>query len=157
MSPTIIQPESFQLAGLRLQIRQEANQPNDLSGIPDLWKQLRSIWDQIPGRVGTERYVVISGDFTSRSEMAYYYAMVQVEQLERVPQMFERLDFSNRKIAYFRHKGSLALSGQTAYRVLNEWVPASGESISDNMELSRFEASFDPRSTDGEFDYGIFI
>jgi len=118
---------------------------------------LRAVWDQIPGRVGTERYVVISGDFTTRSETAFYYAMIQVDQLESVPEMFVRLDFSNRKIAYFRHKGSPASSGQTAYKVLNEWVPASGESISENLELSRFEASFDPRRTDGEFDYGIFI
>jgi AraC family transcriptional regulator len=157
MSPTISQPDSFKLAGLRLALRQRSSQANDVSGIPDLWKEFRAVWDQIPGRVGSERYVVISGDFTTRSDTAYYYAMIQVDQFENVPATFERMDFSNRKIAYFRHKGSPASSGQTAYWVLNEWVPASGESISENMELSRFEASFDPRSTDGEFDYGIFI
>ena len=88
MSPTISQPDSFKLGGLRLALRQRSSQANDVSGIPDLWKEFRAVWDQIPGRVGSERYVVISGDFTTRSDTAYYYAMIQVDQLENVPATF---------------------------------------------------------------------
>ena len=157
MNPIITQVDSFKLVGLRAPLRLSKDQPNDVSGIAMLWKQLRDTWSQISNRVGTDRFAIITGDYSPRLDEAYYYALVQVEDFDAVPEGFEHMDLSGRRLAFFRHQGSVRTSGQTAMKVLREWLPASGEHLSDNMEICRFDAAFDPRSDQGGFDFGICI
>ncbi len=157
MSPTIVETGILRLVGRKIVLRSSLTAVNEVSQIPGLWKELRAELHHIPGRVGSEMYSLITGDYTERLPVAYYYALVAVREFDGIPDPFDRLDFSHRRLAKFVHRGLPATSGTTAMNVLREWLPASGETIRDNAELTIVAADYDRTDPNGAFEYCVFI
>ncbi|MDA1029163.1 MAG: GyrI-like domain-containing protein [Bacteroidetes bacterium] len=154
---TVIEPTSLKLVGLSVITRGGASEGPVFGQIQALWAQLRARLNEISGRVGADRYALITGDLTEQLPVSRYYALVAVDSFEGVPASFEKIDLSGRRMAKFTHKGTPFTVGQTALKVINSWIPSSGESIQHNEELCIISPEYDPANADSEFEYGVFI
>ena len=157
MTAHIVDTGILKLVGLKTIFRSSMTAPNSVSQIPELWKELRAAMSQLPERAGSERYSLITGDYTERLPVAYYYALVAVKEFDGIPDSFEKIDLYDKRIAKFVHRGLPAASGKTAMKVLQEWLPESGETISDNAELTIIAADYDRTDPNGEFEYCVFV
>ncbi len=156
--PRIVTFDSLKFLGLKTRIRADLFSPNDLTKVPTLWQQLRSQISDLPQRIGQETYALITGDLPEgRFPEAYYYALIAVQNFDKVPPSLESLELPKGRMAKFRHRGPPQVIGVTAMRALREWLPESAESIAVNQELMIYPAGYDRNKPDGEFDFCIFL
>lgn len=156
MNPTIKEMGPLKLIGLRGTLRESQNKINDMSIVAKLWPQVMA--EKISNRIGQERYAIITGDLPGRHEdEAYYYALVAVESFDHIPRSFTRYEIPKSKVVKFTHKGPPQNLSQTTIKVFVEWLPKSGESISEEMELFIYPAGYDRMDPKSQFDYYLFL
>lgn len=163
MTKVVVKPkiEDYQplaLVGVKAIIRHTRDAINSTTQLPALWQELLPIAAKLPNRIGGERYALITGDLPhDLQDQACYYALVAVEDFAGTPDTLIRLEIPQGRIAKFVHRGPPQSIGEIAGKAFFEWLPGSGESISENMELFVYPDRYDRSQPDAQLDYCLFL
>lgn len=158
MKSEIIEFESLKFVGLKTLIRSSLNAPKDMRQVPALWPKLAQLASVIPNRIGTDRFALITGDLPMNLQNeAYYYALYQVKSFNNVPESVITCEIQKGKLAKFVHQGPPEKIGETAMKILTQWLPNSDETLFDNLELFIYSAHYDRLDPKSEFEYGLFL
>ncbi|KYG70646.1 hypothetical protein AZI85_01540 [Bdellovibrio bacteriovorus] len=150
--------ESLKLVGYKALLRSSPQEANNMAAIPSLWQKLMPLAQSLAARKDLKRYAIITGDLPEgKEQMAEYYALVAVESFENIPEDLLRYEITHSKLVRCTHQGPPQTIGATAAKLIFEWLPTSGYSISQNAELFIYPEGYDRNNPQSHFDYLLFV
>lgn len=145
-------------AGFKIKIRSSEKERNNYSEIPNLWQKLIQQLAEHPQRKGQDRYAIITGDLPhGRQPEAYYYAMIAVESRIEGVQGLEHLELPKSKMVSFEYSGPPTEVSKLTGEVFFNWLPSSGEYLSQNLELFVYPQSYSRNDPTGTFHYCLLL
>lgn len=141
MNAKFVEKNGFTVVG----IEGNANMQNSKEVCPRVWDELLKRTGEIQEAVENKTMygvciMINDNDFS-------YLAGVEVKRADKVPEGMVSKTVANAKYASFTHKGSVMNVGDTYERIMNDWLPRSGEKI--DMKAPTLEV-YDERFTNDE-------
>jgi AraC family transcriptional regulator len=147
MEPVFKTFPTFNVVGLMDRYTPETN-----VNIPKLWQAFLPVIDTIPGRVGEHSFGVCVP--TDRPEFDYY-AAVEVQNLDQVPDGMHGCHIEAAEYAVFTHMGSLDNLRDTVGYIWGTWLPTSSWVTQMKPDFEFYTERFNPESPDSELDIYI--
>ncbi len=148
IDPRIERCDGFLLAGLS-----ERFTPARRQEIPRLWMRFGDEVARAPERIGGESF----GAMCFHEDGFDYLAAVRVWDASRLPEGWTGLRVPPRRVAVFRHSGSLAMLSRTLDAV-HVWSAKAGAGTGGPPELTEiYGADFDPRTGVGSIEVALSI
>ena len=147
MSPEIREFPGKLLAGVRRSMSFMVDRTSEL------WREFRSIEDEIEGRVGDDSYSVKVYDqsysFASFDPAAEFEKWAAAEVCEPCDG-FDNLEIPAGKYAVFLHKGTAADAPQIFGYIFGEWLPRSEYDLDIRPHFEVLPRGYNPYSPDSE-------
>jgi AraC family transcriptional regulator len=124
------------IAGLRARYSNET-----VAGIPMQWQRFGPYIGAIPARAGREAYGVCC-DFDEAGHFDYVTG-VAVSSLANLPPELSGVRVPAGSYLVFRHRGHVSGIHATWRAIMEHWLPASGQRMSDAPNFERYAEDFD--------------
>ncbi len=149
MQPIIKSYPAFKIVGLKGSYTPETN-----VNIPALWERFMPRLDAIKHRTGDLSFGLCN---PSRLPEFDYYAAVQVDSLDDVPEGMHGFEVAEHRYAVFTHKGRLVNLRETVAYIWGTWIPGSVYTSPALPDFELYGEQFDPGSDDSELEIYIPI
>lgn len=158
MNFEFIQTPQQLYAGFKIKIRSSEKDRNSYVEIPQLWQKVLQQLMQHPLRKGLERYAIITGDLPhGRQPEAYYYALIAVESRVTDIQDLEHFELPASKMVSFQYSGPPTEVSKLTGEVFFNWLPSSGQSLAQNLEVFVYPQAYNRNDPTGTFQYCLIL
>lgn len=145
-------------AGFKIKIRCSEKERNSYSEIPQLWQKVLQQLMKHPLRKGQDRYAIITGDLPhGRQPEAHYYALIAVESHITDIQDLVHFELPASKMVSFQCSGPPTEVSKLTGEVFFNWLPSSGESLAQNLEVFVYPQSYSRNDPAGTFYYCLIL
>ena len=154
MEPRILQMDMFKIVGMKYYGENKNNE------IGRLWDLFNPRVSEIKNQQGSNvRYGICYpiGDSAEKGEFEYI-ALIEVSDLNEIPEGMVGRTIQTQTYAVFTHKGSLEKIAETYKYIYGTWHPKSGYELLKTPDFEYYDERFDPDTEeDSEFDIYIPI
>jgi len=155
LKPEMVSQKSMQLVGLCTRFYGVDSEKNNISNkLPDLWASFLPRIDEIKNTIRGICYGAIKQVRENTDELEYY-AVIEVSEINTLPQKMVSIEIPVSKYATFTHRGEVKFLDNTVNYIYSSWLLCSGLRHTSGMDLEIYGSQYDPISDSSVMHYAI--
>jgi len=155
LEPKIYTQKQMTLVGLKTRFYSIDSEKNNIGDkLPALWAEFLQRINEIDNQISGACYGVVR-QIEDNTDQLEYYAVVEVYQIESLPENMETITIPESIYAKFTHKGEVKLIDNTVNYIYSSWLLNSEKSHNSGADLEFYDHEYDPISENSVMYYAI--
>jgi len=157
LTPEIVTQKRMQLVGVKTEFYSVDSEKNNMADkLPLLWDEFVPRMEEIQHKVSGLAYGVIQ-QTKEKTDLLEYYAVVEVSDINDLPEGMVSVEIPVSTYAKFTHKGNVASINNTVNYVYSSWLMQSDKRHTYGADLEIYGEVYIPDSDDSVVYYSIPI
>jgi len=157
LKPEIYTQRLMKLVGLKTCFYSIDSEKNNIGEkLPALWADFLARMTEIEDVVAGTCYGVVR-QIKDDTDQLEYYAVIEVNEIQRLPKNMESIEIPLSTYAKFTHRGEVKYIDNTVNYIYSSWLLNSGKSHTSGADLEVYDHEYDPVSENSVMYYAIPI